>query len=334
MTLPCVRKACGMGPPMTLGVRHYFETYHLEFLRRASALVAIALLFSSLLCAVFAGARQDPHLSLQTPNLYVAFLDSRFNVYFSDQTYSQSLSPRADYQQPAASPPPTASSDIPAPVKLDTAAMPPKAPVAQHLTLRPPAFRQRVPLSQTSKLGTQSTERAENLSDGNTNSFQKFFAKLFGKPLSFPTRFASAASDDSQLPAGSEVGGFDEWTAVYDIAARTVYMPDGTKLEAHSGFGKSLDDPAQVAEKNLGPTPPNVYSLELREKPFHGVKALRLIPKNEEKALGRTGLLAHTFMLGPNGQSNGCVSFRDYDAFLHAYLDHRIKRLIVVASLN
>ena len=121
---------------------------------------------------------------------------------------------------------------------------------------------------------------------------------------------------------------------MYDIAARTVYMPDGTKLEAHSGFGKSLDDPAQVAEKNVGPTPPNVYSLELREKPFHGVKALRLIPENEEKALGRTGLLAHTFMLGPNGQSNGCVSFRDYDAFLHAYLDHRVKRLIVVASLN
>ena len=63
------------------------------------------------------------------------------------------------------------------------------------------------------------------------------------------------------------------------------------------------------------------------------MKALRLIPENEEKALGRTGLLAHSFMLGPNGQSNGCVSFRDYDAFLHAYLDHRVKRLIVVQPL-
>ena len=36
---------------------------------------------------------------------------------------------------------------------------------------------------------------------------------------------------------------------MYDIAARTVYMPDGTKLEAHSGFGKSLDDPAEVAKR-------------------------------------------------------------------------------------
>jgi hypothetical protein len=61
---------------------------------------------------------------------------------------------------------------------------------------------------------------------------------------------------------------------------------------------------------------------------------LRLIPEDEQKALGRTGLLAHTFMLGPNGQSNGCVSFKDYAAFLHAYLNRRIKRLVVVASLN
>jgi hypothetical protein len=33
---------------------------------------------------------------------------------------------------------------------------------------------------------------------------------------------------------------------------------------------------------------------------------------------GRDGLLAHPYMLGPNGQSNGCVSFSDYPAFLDA----------------
>jgi type VI secretion system (T6SS) effector TldE1-like protein len=66
---------------------------------------------------------------------------------------------------------------------------------------------------------------------------------------------------------------------VYDIFARTLYR----KLEAHSGFGKSLDDPAQVAEKNLAPTPPSVYRLKLQEKPSHGVKALRLAPENEQK---------------------------------------------------
>jgi len=51
------------------------------------------------------------------------------------------------------------------------------------------------------------------------------------------------------------------------------------------------------------------------------------------RTLGRTGLLAHTYMLGPKGDSNGCVSFRDYSAFLHAYLGQKIKRLAVVTHL-
>jgi hypothetical protein len=39
-------------------------------------------------------------------------------------------------------------------------------------------------------------------------------------------------------------------------------------------------------------------------------------------------------MLGPNGDSNGCVSFRDYDAFLQAYKNHEITRLAVVERLD
>jgi len=110
-------------------------------------------------------------------------------------------------------------------------------------------------------------------------------------------------------------------------------MPDGTQLEAHSGLGDLLDDPRHTDEKMRGATPPNVYDLELRQELFHGVRALRLIPADEQKAFGRAGLLAHTFMLGPNGDSNGCVSIRKYDVFLQAYLDHKIRRLVVVASL-
>ena len=44
---------------------------------------------------------------------------------------------------------------------------------------------------------------------------------------------------------------------------------------------------------------------------------------------GRSGILAHTYMLGPNGQSNGCVSFNNYPAFLEAYErgeDHTSRR--------
>jgi hypothetical protein len=59
-----------------------------------------------------------------------------------------------------------------------------------------------------------------------------------------------------------------------------------------------------------------------------------MIPEDSLKVFGRAGPLAHSFMLGPNGDSNGCVSFKNYDAFLQAYLDHKIKRLAVVASLQ
>jgi hypothetical protein len=38
-------------------------------------------------------------------------------------------------------------------------------------------------------------------------------------------------------------------------------------------------------------------------------------------------------MLGPNGDSNGCVSFKDYDAFLQAFLGGNVKRLVVVKTL-
>jgi hypothetical protein len=128
--------------------------------------------------------------------------------------------------------------------------------------------------------------------------------------------------------------GFDRWTAVYDISAHTVYLPNGLKLEAHSGLGTRLDDPRFVHERMRGATPPNVYNLTLREKPFHGVRALRLDPLDRDKVFGRTGLLAHTYMLGPTGHSNGCVVFKNYDAFLRAFDTGELKRLAVVARLE
>jgi hypothetical protein len=114
-----------------------------------------------------------------------------------------------------------------------------------------------------------------------------------------------------------------------------VYMPDGTKLEAHSGLGEKLDDPRFVNVRMRGATPPHIYDLSLRESLFHGVQAIRLNPVGGEgKVFGRTGLLAHTYMLGPNGDSNGCVSFRNYEAFLRAYKNGAVKKLAVVAKLG
>jgi Protein of unknown function (DUF2778) len=138
----------------------------------------------------------------------------------------------------------------------------------------------------------------------------------------------AAASIDLRLPLAA-----DSHTAIYDIAARTVYLPGGNKLEAHSGLGGYLDDSRYIRTKMQGPTPPNVYNLSLREQLFHGVRAIRLVPVDDGKMFGRDGILAHSFMLGPNGQSNGCVSFRDYPAFLNAFLKGDVNRLVVVEHL-
>lgn len=166
---------------------------------------------------------------------------------------------------------------------------------------------------------------------------RSFFDKLFGQPKDKQTALAYAAPEDGAL-AERGLGAIpphDHLTAVYNIAAHTVYMPDGSRLEAHSGLGDLMDDPHHVNERMRGATPPAVYDLALRESPFHGVQALRLIPESGDQAVfGRTGLLAHTYMLGPLGASNGCVSFRDYTAFLQAYMNGQVKRLVVVAGLN
>jgi hypothetical protein len=149
-------------------------------------------------------------------------------------------------------------------------------------------------------------------------------------------RLASLAPDGGLFRQKPDLAslGYDNVTAVYDISARAVYMPDGTKLEAHSGFGNLMDNPAYVSERMVGATPPNVYDLKPREQLFHGVQALRMTPVGDNGTLGRSGLLVHSYMLGPNGDSNGCVSIKEYEKFLKAFSNGEVKRLVVVPSLG
>ncbi|HBY25681.1 MAG TPA: hypothetical protein DEH75_03870, partial [Bradyrhizobium sp.] len=174
---------------------------------------------------------------------------------------------------------------------------------------------------------------------------QTMVEKLWGKRessgglLSFASADANVTgSIPSTLDQNPMLGGsppYDRQTAVYDISAKTVYLPDGTRLEAHSGLGSRLDDPRSSHLKMVGVTPPHIYELKPREALFHGVPALRLNPiGGEGKIFNRDGLLAHTFMLGPNGDSNGCVSFKDYYAFLDAYRNKGIRRLAVLARIQ
>jgi Protein of unknown function (DUF2778) len=149
-------------------------------------------------------------------------------------------------------------------------------------------------------------------------------------------RLASIAPDVGlfRRPPDLAALGYDGQTAVYDITAHAVYLPSGTILEAHSGMGALKDDPEHVSAPMIGATPPATYDLKPREALFHGVQALRMTPQEGSDVSGRSGLLTHSYMLGPKGDSNGCVSIRDYDRFLKAYNNGEFTRLVVVPSLR
>jgi hypothetical protein len=247
----------------------------------------------------------------------------------------QGIEPAAQAETPklAEAPQPKEASPPSAPVQVAAIVPAPAPRAAEARPAKNPGAAVR-DMAQRAKAAVMSVAAADKPS---------IFEKLWGKPQSQAPLLAYASADasatgsigPSQNPALGGSAPYDRSTAVYDISAHTVYLPDGTKLEAHSGLGSRLDDPRYVHVRMQGATPPHIYELTPREALFHGVPALRLTPVGGEDAIfGRRGLLAHTYMLGPNGDSNGCVSFKDYNAFLNAYRNRGIKRLAVVARVE
>lgn len=250
--------------------------------------IVAASIVGSLLCAIFAAPPDGQHTPTRTLPLadahpYFSFLDSRFDFYFSRETYSKTQQFIPDYEQTTAAlssrEEPSQSASFLAPNVPASSA--PNSQVVQH-----PGFTQRLSAQRTSQspffdASNRSNERSATATGG--NAIQKFFGRFFAKLASSPVRLASVATDDSQLDAASITSRYDQWTAVCDISNHTVYMPDGSKLEAHSGFGASLDDPTRVAEKDRGPTPPDIYDLALRGQQFHGVSALSAYSRGRSK---------------------------------------------------
>jgi hypothetical protein len=241
--------------------------------------------------------------------------------------------------------PSEAADDRPAVAPADAAPAPgasSNAPVAEHIAPLPP----RRPAEFVFPLGREGfrapahdvAAKKTALSPAPADN-RSLFEKFFGALQPTTPALAYAPSDtrvaDPWRASANPALRYEEGTAVYDITAHTVYLPDGSKLEAHSGLGDKFDDPRFAHVRMRGVTPPHVYELTLRERLFHGVRAIRLTPVGGEgNIFGRAGLLAHTYMLGPRGDSNGCVSFRNYPAFLRAFDKGEIKRLVVVGRLD
>lgn len=152
-----------------------------------------------------------------------------------------------------------------------------------------------------------------------------------------PQALAYAAPDDDAPSVGQAFKNlFSSQTvgkgvAVYDISAQTVTLPNGQRMEAHSGIGHMADNPRYVDRKMNGPTPPNTYRLVMRESRFHGVEAIRMLPVDGKNKYGRDGILAHSYLLrGGRAESHGCVAFADYQRFLKLFKQGKITHMIVV----
>lgn len=133
--------------------------------------------------------------------------------------------------------------------------------------------------------------------------------------------------------------GGDAWpgsrtkVAIYDVSAATVYLPDGTRLRAHSGIGPMRDNPRYEHVTMRGPTPAGIYRLSMREQRFYGVEAIRMTSIDGRNPKNRTGLLTHTNLLRGQIGSHGCVAFQNYEPFLRAFKRGDISIMVVVPAL-
>ncbi|SEQ73853.1 Protein of unknown function [Faunimonas pinastri] len=220
-------------------------------------------------------------------------------------------------------------SPVPAPVQRPTLVARAEAEPARAAPIIKASYTQETPATRPEPGTRMAVPRQQNSTtlayaspdeDVDGGKSENIFGRLFGR-----------GGGMANLPGPSS------GVAVYDIASASVRLPNGQRLEAHSGLSRMQDDARFVHEKNRGPTPPNVYNLVARERLFHGAAAIRLLPADGRKKYNRDGLLAHPYMYiggGDRSQSNGCVVFKDYNRFLAAFRAGLINRLVVVPNMN
>lgn len=287
--------------------------------------------------ATFQIARAEPSPAVREIARQVAWAEQA-QIRMAQSRIAQAKMGETTTEAPAA--PVRIAAAEPTPAALAPASVLVPLPVS-----RPPELR-RAPAVPATRVATRALPRTRDVFRAAMAEEPSFFEKLFGVGAAAPSqdsrqepRQALAYASPDALPQEAprtrispepdSVAG----TAVYDITARTVTLPSGEVLEAHSGLGEAMDNPRYVHLRMRGSTPPGTYTLTERERLFHGVRAIRLNPVGGSAAIhGRDGLLAHTYMLRQPGASNGCVSFRDYNRFLQAFLRGEVRRLVVVAG--
>lgn len=143
----------------------------------------------------------------------------------------------------------------------------------------------------------------------------------------FPRRSAKIPMLGGSLPG-------DRQTAVYDISAHTVYLPDGTRPEAHPARPKLDDRACCVRRDDWKVTPPHIYESRRRAKRC-SMACSRLVAHaigGEDKIFGCRPPRITTYMLGSNGDPMAVCRSRITAAVFNAYRNHGIRRLAVPAG--
>ncbi len=152
--------------------------------------------------------------------------------------------------------------------------------------------------------------------------------------LAYAKPDVSMDEDEDDAPIARPLFGRSKGVAVYDISAGVVYMPNGEKLEAHSGNRRHARQPEICACADEGPD---------AARHLQGHHARIPLPRRGSRAPdpvdgiaphGRVGLLAHSYLLRKRGDSHGCVAFANYPKFLAAFKRGEIKQMVIVTSMK
>ncbi len=136
-----------------------------------------------------------------------------------------------------------------------------------------------------------------------------------------PTPGPEKKTDGVELaPKPPALNQFDRFTAVYDLMAHTVFLPDGSRLEAHSGLGP-LGTIPPMSWKRTGARRRrmNMNSRCARACSTACRRCGSIPSAGRMRSMAAPGCSPTPTCWGPDGDSNGCVSFKNYDAFLAAF---------------
>src|SRR5262245_37455680 len=167
-------------------------------------------------------------------------------------------------------------------------------------TIRPKSLDDRASRVRVASLETGFSFKQESEQLASTSQHASFGERFLFDLASFDERFAGgdisvAETEDSDsnvlnyayLPSpgpGEHASQSVTGRSTPKLAPTALSPPASAAGKRVATAESHMDDARYVHLKRLGPTPPNTYKLVMREEPFHGVRAIRLVPVGDGRA--------------------------------------------------